>query len=594
MSIGMTEERVQRRLAAILVADVVGYSRLMEQNEEGTRARLRSVHAETILPRITADGGRIVKTSGDGILVEFPSAVDAVRNALEIQTAMADHNAGLPEDQRLVFRVGINLGDVIIEGDDIHGDGVNVASRLEGLCEPGEVYVSGTVHDHVTGKLTARFEDLGEQSIKNITRPIRVYRAGTGPSASAGLAGMSETLRTPDKPSIAVLPFAALSQDEEQGYLADGIAEDIITQLSKISGLFVIGGNSSATYKDRAIGAREVGRELGVKYVLEGSVRRSGERVRISAKLVDTTDNHNLWIDRYDRNLVDIFDLQDEVSNEVVKALKLQLSPAETNHVGRKQGGSLEAYELYQQARVAVNPPSRANMLAARNILERVVEIDPNYAAGISGLSISHARAIFFGHSDDPDTDLSKAFQYAEKALSIDNSLGICHSAYARACYAARRFDDAIEHSKRAVETQPGDADSYGYYGVHLFHAGKALEGVNAIERALEIEPNFIRGPYLNQLGFAYWAAYEYEQSIETLQMNMDRGGPPHTTQGQVYWIASLLELGRLDDAREKATILRDSYPEFSPHTWAEAHWYKDPKDTERLVEAVLKTGLWD
>ena len=590
----MADERVERRLAAILVADVVGYSRLIEQDEEGTRTRLGSLLGEIVDPRIAADGGRTVKSTGDGILVEFSSAVNAVRNGLAIQAAMADRNAALTDDAKLVFRIGINLGDVIIEGDDIHGDGVNVAARLEGLCTPGEVYVSGTVHDHVEGKLAARFENLGEHSVKNITRPIRVYRAETGPISSAAPAGLNETLRPPDKPSIVVLPFESRSQDEQQGYLADGIAEDIITQLSKISGLFVIGGNSSAAYKGRSIGAREVGRELGVKYVLEGSVRQSGDRVRISAKLVDTADNHNLWIDRYDRDLVDIFDLQDEVSNEVVKALELQLSPAEARHLSYKQSGNLEAYNLYQQARAAVNPPSKANTLAARNILQRVVEIDPNYAAGFAGLSLSHARAVFFGHSDDPDDDLSKAFEFAEKALSLDNTLGICHSAYARACYAERRFDDAIFHSKRAVETQPSDADSYGYLGVHLFHAGRALEGVDAIKRALEIEPAFIRGPYRNQLGFAYWAAHQYEQSITSLQMNLDKGGPPQLRQGQAYWTASLVKLDRLDDARQKAENLIAEFPDFSPHTWTDAQWYKDPKDTERLIEALLKTRLWD
>ncbi|MDA1326837.1 MAG: adenylate/guanylate cyclase domain-containing protein, partial [Proteobacteria bacterium] len=561
----MAEERVQRRLAAILAADVVGYSRLMEKDEAGTLARLQSLRAEIIDPKISEHSGRIVKTMGDGLLVEFGSAVNAVENALAIQSAIADHNVDLPENQRLVFRVGINLGDVLIEGDDIHGDGVNVAARLEGLCGPGEVFLSGSVFDQVSGKIVATFDNLGEQTVKNIARPISVYRAGSGQRTSVKSTDLSETLRPPDKPSIAVLPFASYSHDEEQGYLADGIAEDIITQLSKISGLFVIGGNSSATYKDRTIGAREVGRELGVKYVLEGSVRRSGERIRISAKLVDTADNHNLWIDRYDRTLTDIFDLQEEVANEVANALELRLSPAEMGRLSQKQGGSLEVYNLHQQARAAVNPPLKANTLAARSILQRAIEIDPSYAPGFAGLSISHARAVFYGHSDDPDRDLSEAFKFATKALSLDSTLGICHSAYARACYAPRQFDQAIHHSQHAVEIQPGDADSYGYLGVHLAHGSRALESIDAIKRALEIEPMFIRGPYLNQLGFSYWAAYLYEEAIEALQKNIDRGGPSHSILGQSYWTACLVELGRLDEAKQKATGLRDGFPDFSP-----------------------------
>ncbi len=294
----MAEKRVQRRLAAILAADVVGYSRAMEADEEGTRVRLRSLHADLIDPRIAADGGRIVKTTGDGFLVEFGSAVDAVRNALDIQGAMRRRNADLSDERRIEFRVGINIGDVIVEGDDIHGDGVNVASRLEGLCGPGEVYVSGAVYDQAAGKLAASFDDLGEHTVKNIDKPVRVYRVSdqAGPSVKATtVEGADEPLPLPDKPSIAVLPFDNISGDPEQEYFSDGITEDIITELSKISGLFVIARHSSFIYKGKQVSLKQVGRELGVRYALEGSVRKAGNRLRITAQLIDATSDHHVW-----------------------------------------------------------------------------------------------------------------------------------------------------------------------------------------------------------------------------------------------------------------------------------------------------------
>ena len=367
----MAEERVQRRLAAILVADVVGYSRLMEADEEGTRARLRSLHSELVDPRIAADGGRIVKTTGDGILVEFPSAVDAVRNALSIQSAIADHNADLSENQRLVFRMGVNLGDVIIEGDDIHGDGVNVAARLEGLCEPGEVFLSGTVHDHVEGKLIARFEDLGERSVKNITKPVRVYRARTGTQENTVSVPADVPLSSPDKPSIAVLPFENMSGDPEQEYFSDGITEDIITELSKISGLFVIARHSSFTYKGKSVTLKQVGQELGVRYALEGSVRKAGNRLRITAQLIDTATDHHLWAERYDRELEDIFAVQDDVTREIIAALEVAIPQEDLNRLGRPPTKNVMAYDLFLQARTGFIPPTAENILWARRTYER-------------------------------------------------------------------------------------------------------------------------------------------------------------------------------------------------------------------------------
>ncbi len=321
----MAEQRVQRRLAAILAADVVGYSQLMEADEEGTRARLRSLYSELIHPRIAADGGRIVKTTGDAVLVEFGSAVDAVRNALDIQGAMHRRNADVPEGIRIEYRAGLNVGDVIVEGDDIHGDGVNVASRLEGLCAPGEVYVSGTVHDHVEGKLAASFEDLGEQTGKNLAKPVRVYRVSPVAETVSVAAIASEVDKMFDRPALAVLPFDNLTRDPEQEYFSDGLTEDIITALSMWRTFPVIARNSTFTYKGRAVKVQEVARELGARYIIEGSVRKAGDRVRVVVQLIDGETGHHLWAERYDRQIDEIFALQDEITERIATTVAPEL-----------------------------------------------------------------------------------------------------------------------------------------------------------------------------------------------------------------------------------------------------------------------------
>lgn len=345
----MAKERVQRRLAAILAADVVGYSRLIEANEEGTRTRLRRLHAELIDPRIEADGGRIVKMTGDGVLAEFPSAIDAVRNALAIQTDLCLCNAELPENYRIAFRVGINVGDVIVEEDDIHGDGVNIAARLESICEPGEVYVSGTVREHVEGKLAITFDDLGNKKLKNITRPVAVFRARPRSDDHAPPLQTAAPLPPSDKPSIAVLPFENLSGDPDQDYFSDGISEDIITGLSRVRTFLVIARNSTFSYKGKSSDIRQVARALGVRYVLEGSVRKAGNRVRITAQLIDATSGAHIWADRYDREMEDIFAVQDEITQTVIGAIQPELSRAEQRRALMKPPESLGAWELYSK-----------------------------------------------------------------------------------------------------------------------------------------------------------------------------------------------------------------------------------------------------
>ncbi len=373
----MPPERVERKLAAVLAADVAGYSRLMGADEEGTLARLKAHRAEVIDPKIAEHRGRVVKTTGDGILIEFSSVVDAVRCATEVQRAMAERNAEIPDVKRIEFRVGINLGDIIIDGSDIHGDGVNIAARLEGIANPGTTYISDSSYQQVRDKLAIDFEDMGEHQLKNIARPVRVYRVQLGGTP----ANESPTLALPDKPSIAVLPFQNMSGDPEQEYFADGIVEEIITALSRMRWLFVIARNSSFVYKAKAIDVKQVGRELGVRYVLEGSVRKAANRVRITGQLVDTTKGAHLWADRFDGGLDDIFDLQDQVTASVVGAIAPTLEKAEIERAKRKPTESLDAYDYYLRGMANVHLWTKEANSEALRLFYKAIELDPDFAS---------------------------------------------------------------------------------------------------------------------------------------------------------------------------------------------------------------------
>jgi adenylate cyclase len=451
----VAEERVQRRLAAILAADVVGYSRLMEADEEDTRARLRSLQSDLIDPQIAADGGRLVKTTGDGILVEFPSAVNAVRNALAIQSAMAEHNANVSDDRRLVFRVGINIGDVIIEGEDIHGDGVNVAARLEGLCEPGEVYISGTVRDHVEGKLTANFHDLGDQTVKNISRPVRVFRVNSQSRDASPVADVAEPLPLPDKPSIAVLPFDNQSGDPEQEYFADGIAEDIITGLSRFHWFFVIARNSSFSFKGSSPDVRTVAHELGVQYVLKGSVRKAGNRVRITAQLIDGTTGSHVWAERYDRDLEDIFAVQDEITSAITGAVAPSFASAEAQRIKRKAPENLHAWDYAIHGNWHLWHLDREHLAEARKLFQAAIDLDPKNVLALSGLALVCSWEVVWGWAEDPDALREFADETASRAVAADE-----HDAWAQAVFSTvslhrRRLDAAARAARRAIELNP-------------------------------------------------------------------------------------------------------------------------------------------
>jgi adenylate cyclase len=401
-----------RRLAAILAADVAGYSRLIGADEGGTLERLRAVRRELVDPKIAEHRGRLVKTTGDGLLVEFGSVVDALRCAVEVQHEMTRHNADLSSDNRIELRIGINVGDIVVEDGDIFGDGVNVAARLEALAEPGGICVAARVQEDAAGKLDLAFEDLGEQQLKNIARPVRTFRVATGNKPVP-----SPALPLPDKPSIAVLPFANMSGDPEQEYFADGMVEEIITALSRIRWLFVIARNSSFTYKGQAVDVKQVGRELGVRYVLEGSVRKGGNRVRITAQLIDATNGAHLWADRFDGSLEDIFELQDKVATSVAGVIEPALQAAEMRRSAARPTTDLTAYDLYLRAFAVSYPITKARVISALGLLEQAITIDPRYGPALSWAAICHMNLDRASWTEEPESNRRKGIDLAWQAL---------------------------------------------------------------------------------------------------------------------------------------------------------------------------------
>ena len=410
---------MERRLTAILATDVVGYSRLIRADEEGTIAALQALRATLIDPKIDEHHGRIVKLMGDGMLAEFPSVVDAVRAAIATQQAIAKNNAGLPEEKQITFRVGVNLGDVIIDGDDIQGDGVNVAARLEGLAQPGGICISEGVHEQVRDKIDMAFEDMGEQEIKNVARPVRAWHCM--PAITAKAETIAAPLTLPEKPSIAVLPFDNMSGDPEQDYFSDGISEDIITALSKFRWFFVTARNSTFTYKGKAVDIKQVGRDLGVRYVLEGSVRKSGDRVRVTVQLIDATTGNHLWAERYDRQITDVFALQDEITDTVTATIAPQLLVAENERVKGKPPENMAAWELVIRSQPLFWRMNYKDLLEAQDLLRGAIEHDPEYAQAHAMLGFSYIWLAWMGWGDDPRGLFHKAEPEARRALELED-----------------------------------------------------------------------------------------------------------------------------------------------------------------------------
>jgi adenylate cyclase len=475
-----------RRLAAILVADVVGYARLMEGDETGTLAALKERRNTILEPVVKAHGGRIVKVMGDGLLIEFASAVNAVRAALEFQERYAEANQAVAEGRRIALRIGINLGDVIGEGDDIFGDGVNVAARLEALAEPGGVCISAKIHAEVLGKVEAGFIDIGEQKLKNMTAPVRAFRSAA--------AGGGETARVPataqSRPSIAVLPFQNMSGDPEQDYFAEGISEDIITEISKFRSLFVISRNSTFAFKNRSVSLKELSARLGARYIVEGSVRRAGNRLRITAQLIDAMDDSHLWAERYDRQLQDMFDVQDEVVRAIVAAIEPQLQSSEAGRASRKPPDNLDAWENYQRGLWHVFRYRREEREATLAFFERAIALDPRFAPAHAGLSYAYYTYIILGSSPDAAADRERALIAGKTAVGLDEYDPFAYVALARAHILQADHAAALTDSDKAIRLNPSFALAHFGRGHCLWHQGRAAEATAPIDEAMRLSPN--------------------------------------------------------------------------------------------------------
>ena len=615
-------------MAAILAADVVGYSRLMAADEAGTHARLKALRKQFIEPTIAAHHGRTVKLMGDGALVEFASVVDAVQCAVEIQRAMAERDTEVAEDQRIRFRVGVNLGDVIIEGDDIYGDGVNIAARLEGLARPGGIVISGTAFDHARSKAQAGFRSLGPQQIKNIPEPVRAYQVLLDPKAVgtviddearaapsrwrwpavaaasmavvAVMSAFGAWLWLSDQPaavglaqaserSIAVLPFENMSGSAGQEYFSDGISEDIITDLSKISGLFVIARNSSFKFKGGSADLRQVAGDLGVRYVLEGSVRRAGDQLRISAQLIDGSTGAHLWAERYDRPLDDVFAVQDDITRQIVQALHLELTQAERDRLMRRYTDDVQAYDDYLLARSLRADLAKEKSEEARRLLEGAIERDPNFAAAYAELSWAHHRAWESDWSENPDESRALALALAQKAVALDETLAEGHARLAWAYLWRRQFDAAMAEGRRAIALDPNFADGYMLLSHILIYAGQAREGVEVAIEGMPLDPDSMYHSLMH-LADGQRLLGQYEEAIENFRKSVELRSD--FVPGYVWLASTYGNLGREVEAEAAAAQVLRLNPRFSISAYGGKVPYRDEAVLEQFRNGLRAAGL--
>ena len=567
------EERVERRLAAILCADVVEYSRLMGADDEKTLAVLKSHRRELIDPLIDQHRGRIFKTTGDGMLIEFASVVDAVRCAVVVQKGMEDRNANRPEAERIRFRIGINLGDVMVDEGDMFGDGVNVAARIEALAAPGEICVSASVREQVGEKLPIGFADFGEHGVKNIARPVRVYRV-VEKGAEARTAAADDPTRMPlalaDRPSLAVMPFTNMSGDPEQEYFVDGIVEDIITGLSRIRWLHVIARNSTFTYKGRAVDLKQVGRELDVRYVLEGSLRKAGSRVRVTAQLIAAASGTHVWAERYDRALDDIFELQDEITLSVVGAIEPSLRQAEIERAKRKRPDSLDAYDLYLRAlpHARVYMPSGADQ--ALPLLHRALSLQPDYPAAQAAAALCHEVRYMRGGMQQADKEAALSHARAAIEGGADDAETLATAGFVIGLV-AHDYDTAMNAIDRALLINATSAYALGWGAVILGHAGRAEQGVEYAERALRLSPlDPGIGHHYIGLGIAYCAARNWEGVVAACGRAIQ--AMPRFSLSYFLQAAALSELGRVAEAKSVARRGLELEPGFTVSGFVRSH----------------------
>ena len=580
----MAEERAQRRLAAILAADVVGYSRLMQVDEAGTLAALKVRRSEVLQPAVSKHHGRIVKLIGDGVLVEFASAVDAVECAVQLQEAMDTANARLPDDRRIVLRIGINLGDVIVEGSDLYGDGVNIAARLEALAEPGRVYVSQTVFNHVRGKVSLAFEDLGEQSLKNMAEPVRVYSV-SGTAAQALQAAVGKPV-VPSRPSIAVLPFVNMSGDPEQEYFADGITEDIITDLSRWQSLAVSSRNSTFRFKGKPVDMQRVGRELGARFLVEGSVRRMGERIRITAQLIDVETGNHLWAERFDRAMADLFTVQDEVVRTIVGTLVGRVYASGAERARRKPPSSMVAYDhvLRGNALPWDDPASAAE---AKCAFERAIEIDPEYGVPHSLLATILRREWASDFSGSHEF-LDRALALAQRAVELAENESLCHGNPGMICLNRRSFDLALRHIGRSLEINPVNQWNRGQLGALLSHIGRAEEGLEILRNARRVDPYFGPPWYWRSLGIAQFVLRRYADALA----DFDRAAANSPRWALAMMAGCCAKLGLADRARELVARCLAGQPGVTIDKLVVKIPFKHAGDSEHLAECLRLAGM--
>jgi TolB-like protein/class 3 adenylate cyclase len=566
-----------RRLAAILAADVVGFSRLMEVDEAGTLVALQAHRADFVEPMIASNNGRIVKLMGDGVLVEFSSVVDAVACAVAIQKGMADRNVGIASQIRIDFRIGVNLGDIIIDGDDIYGDGVNVAARLEALAEPGGVCVSGTVREHVIGKLEHEFIDGGEQIVKNLSRPIHIWHWLSGAPVSAAAPDLRSGLPLPDKPSIAVLPFSNMSGDPEQEYFSDGITEDIITELARDRGLFVIARNSSFAFKGVVVNIAEAGRRLGVRYLLEGSVRKIGNRVRVTAQLIEVASGSHIWAERYDRNIEDIFAVQDEITASIAAAIPGRIAAAIVKKSYARSPQQLDAYDLYLRGRELANRHRRDDLPRAKALFEQSIERDPGHARAHAWIADLSLQTWWLTNAAK---DLEEAERFSARAVRLDNEDSFCHACRGQVLLFQRNYDGALSHFERAIALSPNDADISAMMAMFLMYTGRPQEAVRRVREAMRLNP-FYPQWYAEGLGMSLMIARRYEEAAKVFS-GMEE--PPFYVLAGLA--GCLCKLGRQQDASSYRRRMIEIKPDWTPDSFRKDP-YQNADDIEHVGELM-------
>jgi len=584
--------RVERRLAAILAADVAGYSRLMGADEEGTHERLKAHLRELVNPKIEEHRGRVVKNTGDGFLAEFPSVIDAVRCAVEVQRGMSEREPEVPEERRIRFRIGINVGDVIIEEHDIFGDGVNVAARLEELAEPDGICLSGTVRDHVGERLPYAFEDMGEQQVKNIARSVRVYRIRdcAGPVEQRPPAS-SSPLPLPDKPSVAVLPFTNMSADPEQEFVADGIAEDIITALSRYPSLFVIARNSSFAYRGRTVDVKDIGRELGVRYVLEGSLRKAGDRIRVTAQLVEAETGKHVWAERYDRGVADIFVVQDNITDAATIAIAPAIATAERQRAMRLPPGNIDAWVAYQRGLWHFYKISPEDNILAQQYFRQAIDIDPNFAGGYKGLAWAYMHAAGVHATSARAEAHISAEALARRAVALDPTDAEARSTLSEAMLWSRSdYEGALSEAERARAMSPNLAFAYATLGAALIFSGTPEDGLAALRTSLRLDPQAAGLPSrLNLMACGLYLSGKYEAAVEVAR-RVVRSNPDYPLTYR--WLAAALgQLGRTteaDEALEKAIAIGPA--SFDMYVRQRVPWHR-PEDHARMLEGLRKAG---